>query len=67
MSLKVKCARCQRSLNEYGANLYGPPEYLTKAHERELKQMGYECLMTRKIHICKDCWIRMLKWIFKRK
>lgn len=63
--MKIKCSKCNKELKKFGANLYGPPEYLSRGHERDLRLMGYECMMVRKIHLCKDCYLKLLKWIFR--
>ena len=52
--IRPKCDKCKRELTTYGALAFSPPrENQDGSCEREVE----------KLHICAECWQKLLEWI----
>jgi len=62
--MKIQCDKCKKILKEQGALIFSPPKVLSKVEEDYFNEIGYDCRVVRKVHLCLNCWKLLLKWIF---
>lgn len=53
--IKVKCDKCKRELKETGGLVFSPPF-----------DIEYVGSVTQKLHVCRKCYDKLLKWLFKK-
>ena len=53
--LKLKCDKCRKELKETGGLVFSPP-------------FNYEYMegITQKIHLCRKCYDKFMKWMKKK-
>ncbi len=64
--MKILCDKCGKTLKEQGALIFSPPKGLSVGGVVGIEG-GLTCSIVRKIHICKDCFVKLLKWVYKYK